>query len=191
MSFFESVREREIREIFQFWLERRCDGAVPAWHSITPANIPPKLLPHLFMYARETSGRFYCKLIGTALARVFGGDETGRYLDEILPPRVALHRAGLFQHVLDTARPVYYRGLAATRPGELRRYGRILLPVACSGQAAKLVFGMARFGPLEGLPKTADAEGLYANPTQILYAAEQDLDAPKAEDFVAAGKTPA
>ena len=93
--------------------------------------------------------------------------------------------------MLDTARPVYYRGLAATRPGELRRYGRILLPLACSGQGANLVFGMARFGPLEGLPKTADAEELYANPMQILFAAEPDLDMPKADGFLAAGKSTA
>jgi len=191
MSFFESIREPEIREIFRYWVHRRYAAEVPAWHSISPADIAAKLLPNLFLYRLETDGRFRCKLIGTELCRVFGANETGRCLDAILPPGVARHRAGLFQHVLDTVRPIYYRGLAATQPGELRRYSRILMPLASSGHTANLVFGMALFGPLEELANTVEAESIYANPVQILYATEQDLNAPETGDLMDSGKATA
>lgn len=191
MSFFESIREPELREIFRFWLERRRDAGVPAWHSITPADISPKLLPNLFLYAREKNGRFCCKLIGTEVGRVFGGRQTGRCLDEILPPKVAQHRAGLFQRVLDTARPVYFRGHAVTQPGQIRQYSRLLLPLASSDRAVDLVFGMALFGPPEWQAPSMDVEKMCTIPAQILFAAEQDLDAPEERDLVDAAKTSA
>ena len=190
MSLYEFIREPGIREILRFWLERRPGGGVPTRRSIDPAGIPPHLLPHLFLYAREQDGRFCCRLIGTELVRVFGGNETGRCLDELLPPAVARQRARLFRQTLDTGRPIYYRGLAVMPGGKQRRYGRILLPVGSRGGAADQVFGMARYGPAEA-PLPADiAQRAYATPTQIVFAAEQDLVPVRADEPLEADTAP-
>lgn len=191
MSFFESMNEPEMRELFRFWLQRRYGGITPQWYSITPADICPKLLPSLFLYRREPDGRFRCKLIGTELCRVFGANETGRYLDAMLPPQVARHRTGLFQNVLDTALPVYFRGLSVTRPGELRSYSRLLLPLASEGRMADLVFGLALFGPLEALATGAELEQISANPARVLYATAADLLVPATDALIRAGEATA
>lgn len=187
MCLYESIREPGLREILRFWLERRPGGGVPKRSSIGPAAIPPHLLPHLFLYAREMDGRFRCKLIGTELVRIFGGDQTGRRLDELLPPAVARQRARLFQQALDTGRPICYRGLAITISGDQRRYERILLPVTSSGPAADQVFGMARYGPVETPLAPEIAERAYATPTQIFFAAKQDLELAAAVEPAEAG----
>lgn len=184
MSFLESVREPEFREIFRFWLKRCRGGGVPVWHGISPAEIDPRFLPFLFLFAREEDGRFRCKLVGTELCRASGLNQTGRHLNAILPPAVARRRAGLFRHVLDTGRPLYYRGLEVAKPGEFRRCSRILLPVASSGPVPDLVFGMARFGPPEELSGAADKRQEDTAPRQIVYASEQDLATPGASNLV-------
>lgn len=182
MPFLDSIRESEIREVFLYWLKRRPTGGVPARADIDPADIPPRYLPHLFLYVRETDGRFRCRLIGTEIAQVFGSDATGRCLDEFLPATVARQRTRLFQEVLDRGLPAYLRGLAVTRSGGQRRYGRILLPVASSGSDADQIFGMALFGPEEKPMPPPIAGSAFANPAQIIHAGESDLEIAEVDD---------
>ena len=191
MPFLNSIRESEIREIFLYWLKRRPSGGVPARGSIDPADIPPKYLPHLFLYAREKDGRFRCRLSGTGIGRALGDDVTGLCLEEYLPATVARQRTRMLQQVLDSALPAYYRGLVVTPSGEQRRYGRILLPVASSGQAADQIFGMALFGPKEKPAPPAIADRAYENPAQIIHAVERDLEIAEIDDTSEGDRAPA
>ena len=191
MSFLDAIREPEIREIFLYWLKRRPSGGVPARGSIDPADIPPKYLPHLFFYQREEDGQFRCKLIGTGINRVSGSDATGLSLDKFLPAMVARARTRLYRRVLDSARPSYFRGLAIVRQGEQRRYGRILLPVASSGQAADQIFGMVLYGPKEKPVPASIAAKAWERPAQIIQASEQDLEIAGVGDLAESNRAPA
>lgn len=58
MAFTNRIHEREIRGIFQYWLERRPQNGVPDRGSIDPKTIPHKYLPNLFLYESEPGAAF-------------------------------------------------------------------------------------------------------------------------------------
>lgn len=175
MAFTKKIREREIREIFEYWLKRRPHGGVPDRDSIDPRTIPHKYLPSLFLYEAEPEGRFRCKLIGTDITHILGKDETGQYLDEMLDPAVAKERSKLFKQTVASGRPIYYRYRAVTARGDQRLFARILLPVSSAGGKADHVFGMVRYGPVEHrsewLKSSAPENGL----SEVVTATDEDL----------------
>lgn len=175
MAFTKKIREREIREIFEYWLKRRPHGGVPDRDSIDPRTIPHKYLPSLFLYEAEPEGRFRCKLIGTDITHILGKDETGQYLDEMLDPAVAKERSELFKQTVASGRPIYYRYRAVTARGDQRLFARILLPVSSAGDKANHVFGMVRYGPVEHrsewLKSSAPENGLL----EVVTATDDDL----------------
>ena len=149
MEFARNIREQEIRDIYRYWLDRRPPGGVPDRGSIDPRAIPHRYLPNLFLYECDAGMRFRCRLIGTDLVRILGGDETGMYLDEILDPPVARERQQLFAEAIETGLPVYYRYCAPAAQGRQRTFSRILLPVASRAGRPDHIFGMALYGPAE------------------------------------------
>ena len=175
MVFATRIQEPEIREIFRYWLERRPSGGVPDWSSIDPRTIPHKYLPNLFLYEYEPEGRFRCKLIGTDLTRIFGRDETGRYLDEILEGAAATERLELFKQTVTSGRPVYYRCRITGARGERRPLSRILLPVSSGGGKIDQVFGMVRYGPAEHRAWQTKPGGSGNRLSAVISATDDDL----------------
>jgi len=175
VPFLDEIREPELKEIFLYWLEKRSGRAVPLREDIGPAGIDPHHLPHLFMYRKEANGRFRCILVGTEIVNVFHRDETGRYLDEIMPAHSRNSRLKLFAHCVDEVRPVYYRGPALIHTRERRRLGRLLLPLSSGGETADHIFGMALFGPvLDSLPPGQPLPQ-SEEPAAIAVASDEDM----------------
>ena len=176
MNFLDSIREAEIRDLFLYWLRRRPKSGVPTRGDIDPARIPAAYLPDMFIYERQKNGRFLCRLIGTGLSRIFGRNETGRYLDTILPPAAAENRAELFARVLKSERPIYFHGAFVFTPGAQRGYAWVLLPVSSVAGHANLIFGMARFGRIERQVPAALAKTAPNKPARIVHATQADLE---------------
>ena len=189
MDFLEAIREPEIRELFLFWLRRRPGHGVPTRKDIDPSRIPAPHLPYLFLYQRRRDGRLQCKLIGTALTKVFGQDATGKYLDEILPASVAQDRLEMYARVLDSEMPIYYRGPVVLASRHQRRFARILLPLSSRKTVADQVFGMARFGPVDRQVPRRIAEKARNEPTHVVSATEEDLAAAAATIPAGGGDT--
>ncbi|MBE9555336.1 MAG: PAS domain-containing protein [Proteobacteria bacterium] len=181
MIFTKKIHEREIREIFQYWLERRPPNGVPDRGSIDPRTIPYKYLPSLFLYEAEPEGRFRCKLIGTDITRILGRDETGQYLDEMLDPAVAKERSKLFKQAVASGRPVYYRYRAVTARGDRRLFARILLPVASAGDKADHVFGMVRYGSVEHRSERLQPLATENGLSEVVTATDEDMTIPMAD----------
>lgn len=175
MAFFDDIRESELKELFRHWLQRRNGCALPLRKDIGPTGINPAYLPHLFMYRREVGGRLRCILIGSEIVAVFHRDETGRYLDEIVPPESGSSRLKLYARCVDEARPIYYAGPALIPTGDRRRVCRLLLPLSSDGVAADHVFGMALFGPLLNNGRQGTAIPLRTDPAAIAVAGDEDL----------------
>ena len=175
VSFLDEIREPELKDIFLYWLGKRSGKAIPTRNDIGPASINPNYLPHLFMYRKEASGRFRCILVGTEIVNVFHRDETGQYLDEIVPSHSRDSRLQLFARCVDEVRPVYYRGPALIHTRERRRLGRLLLPLSSGSEAADHIFGMAQFGPvLDNLPPGLPLPEIE-KPVVIAVASDEDM----------------
>lgn len=175
LAFLDEIREPELKEIFLYWLGKRSGRAVPLRDDIRPVGIDPHHLPHLFMYRKEAGGRFRCILVGTEIVNVFHRDETGQYLDEIVPPHSRDSRLKLFARCVDAERPVYYSGPALIHTRERRRLGRLLLPLSSGGETADHIFGMALFGPvLDSLPLGSPLPE-SEEPATIAVASDEDM----------------
>lgn len=175
MSFLDEIREPELKELFLFWLKKREGRAIPLRKNIGPAGIRPGYLPNLFMYHREDGVRLRCILVGTGIVKIFQRDETGQYLDEILPLHSRNSRLILFARCLDEMRPVYYRGPALIHTRERRRIGRLLLPLSSGAECADYIFGMSLFGPLLSSLPAGQPLPESEEPVAIAVAGDEDL----------------
>ncbi len=177
MGFIDEIPDRGIRDVFAYWLGKRAGKRIPLKSSIDPLEFQPDWLPNLFMYRVEDS-RFRCILVGTRIVQVFGRDETGMFLDEMLPPEHATSRQRLFERAVRDRLPVFYVGPALTPDPKYPRVSRLLLPISSDGVAADHIFGIVKFG-------TADRRALGDarlsrgfEPARIVIATERDLDPP-------------
>ncbi len=177
MGFIDEIPDRGIRDVYAYWLGKRAGARIPLKRAIDPTEFQPDWLPNLFMY-RVEGGRFRCILVGTRIVQVFGRDETGMFLDEMLPPAHATSRQRLFQRAVRDRVPVYYVGPALTPNPKYRRVARLLLPVSSDGRSADHIFGIVKFG--------AASEGSLGDalfnrnfePARVVVATEQDLKRP-------------
>jgi hypothetical protein len=76
--------DERLDEFFRYWRRVRGDRPMPSRADVDPTEIPPRLLPNLFLTDVVDGGaRFRYRLVGTEAVRVIGSDPTGRYVDQI------------------------------------------------------------------------------------------------------------
>jgi hypothetical protein len=144
---------------FDFWRSRRNGLAVPPKRTIDPVEMPPAIIPFLFLYERTDEGRFRCRLAGTAVCAAFQNDPTGRYLDQMILPAALPSRQRLFEGVVERALPVAYGGMVAEPGRTWIKFRRLMTPIAIRGTAADGIFGMVIFPDFElrkSAPKLVD-----------------------------------
>lgn len=149
MDITDDISQPEIRVILDYWLSKRGADVVPPVKAINPSEISPDLLPWLFLFRREETGRFRCSLAGTGIVRIDGFDSTGRYLEDALQGVDKKDRTKLFDDVVRSAMPLCYRGRQPVSENIERSFTRLLLPVSGGSGAIDHVFGIIRFGALE------------------------------------------
>ena len=133
------IREEPLRALYAHWRDRSENGRRPPGRDdMDMLNLPPTALPHAFIYEREASGRFKCRLAGTRFVDELGYEPTGRYLDEMLDPVLGQSRLELYEQSATTPCALYYRARLTPIGEEHRESGRLLLPV---GDDPRFVYG--------------------------------------------------
>lgn len=127
MGFLDYIAESGIRTVYGYWLEKRQGQLVPRKRNIDPAELPPQVLPWLFIYRRDRAGRYLCVLSGTGLALIDGRDATNRYLDEVEPADAADKLGQLFTRTLEEGLPLYFSGRRGGLHGGESCLARLLL----------------------------------------------------------------
>lgn len=153
-AFLDKVGSSGLEPLFRLWCARRPAGDIPPRESFQIWDIPPGLLPNLFLYAKE-GDRFRCRLFGTTLVTIFGEEATGRTLDELIPAAALPTRQALFERVLETGLPLHYEGNLVARDREWRRFSRLMLPVSKAGRPDH-VMGAVTFPSMLGAQDSSD-----------------------------------
>ena len=140
-------------KMLDHWLKlaAAAPGSTPSRAAFDPAAIPT-LLRHLQLHQREASGRFHCRLSGTAVVQELGRDATGTYLDQAIRPEAVAGRTALFNRALETGMPVAYSGVLEIPGRGLKAYQRLLLPLnGADGKPAFVLSVMAfkTLGPMD------------------------------------------
>ena len=118
----------ELAPVLAWW---RSTGAPPTVSAFSPFVIPTRLLPNTTLFDVEEGPRRYrVRLMGTAIADHFGGDATGRYLDEVFAPAAYdIVRSG-FDSPVATGTPHFAARVYNTMQGREISFSRLVLPLA-------------------------------------------------------------
>lgn len=137
----------KIRQFVEYWRSAAPAGRLPGRQHIDPTAIPA-LLANLWMIGveRGETMRFRYRLIGTNVARAFGKDLTGRYLDEAHDgfeksdiQRFLRETVNLRQPSWRVGRPKFF----ALR--DFLQLERVYLPGARDGKTVDMIFAMTVF----------------------------------------------
>lgn len=137
-----SLSERsniQLRELFEYWSERRGQRRMPARADIDPADIP-KLLPHLLLAdVDEQPADVRFRLVGTELVERFGGEFTGRRLSDLDYGSEADAVAESYAQVIRTGEPQFKISHFWTRDYRYLRIQHLLLPLSEDGKSVNMI----------------------------------------------------
>lgn len=174
MAFMDEIPPGGIRDVYVYWLGKRQNGRLPRRQDIDPIELNPDCLPDLFMY-RVEDGRFRCVVSGTRIVQVRGRDETGTFLDELLPREHAASWQRLFERAVREQLPVFYSGPSLELSHKYPRVSRLLLPVSSDGVNADHIFGIVNYEPSDESISVSRRLGRRAAPARVVVATERDL----------------
>jgi hypothetical protein len=128
-------------ELFTYWASLRQGGSLPARAHLDPAAIK-RHLPHVSLIdVRSGPGRYRLRLAGTGLYGVYGGEITGKDLEDVYAPEAAAYWRGQLDRVVEQARPgVGCHSLSWRGQSHLSLLW-IRLPLASDGRRVDMILG--------------------------------------------------
>jgi hypothetical protein len=163
----EAISSIRARALFDWWIAKRGAQPMPVRGGFLAEELAA-WWPDLILYDVEKSGgtnRLRFRVHGDNAARADGGNFTGRFLDEVLPPESTELILSCYAAVIDTRLPLYSRSHRFSREGHNIGFERLLLPFGDGPVIQILAYLVriagARADPAEGnLP---DLQGDYVN----------------------------
>lgn len=142
---------RAHEEIYAWWSARRAPGRLPGRANVDPCDLKRHLPTISLIDVKRGAGRraYRLRLAGTGLYRVYGGEITGKHLEEVYAEPAQDYWRGELDRVVETRRPqagvhsMAWRGAAHLQIMWLR------LPLASDGQEVDMILGYD--APLGGL----------------------------------------
>jgi hypothetical protein len=150
------IRTPALRSLFDYWNKKRGEQRFILRSQLEPSEIAP-LLPLLFILeVQQKPRRYLIQLMGTEIVTRFGGDYTGRYMDELDLGAIKKQVLAGYDHVVDHVEP-HLEFAEFTQRGRGRiQVERLALPMSTDGLTVDLILGSVIHVPLDalGLPKT-------------------------------------
>ena len=132
-----------------YWSGLGAGDARPRPADVNPADISSRVLGHVVILDVEEDGprRYRYRLVGTAVEAVFGGDYTGRYMDEFVHGEFYERVRAAYDLVCDEKVPVMFSGAYIRRSGDLYEVSRIALPLfSDAGTVERILTAVVREG---------------------------------------------
>jgi PAS domain S-box-containing protein len=122
------------------WMETRGNRALPRRAEFDLITML-RWAPHLSVVTVMPRGRLQYRLFGTDLARVYGQDLTGHFLDELTPKDLWSVVTAHYQEVVRTRQPLF-APISICNGRWYCEVSRLLLPVAGEGRSDQVAFVM-------------------------------------------------
>lgn len=122
------------RALLRMWADLRGRKSLPSWDDLAADELSGQRDTLMLLDAVDDDGalRFHIGTLGSRIAKGYGGDFTGRFLDEAIPPAWRDNAMQTYRAVVVRGRPIYNVVDKLDREGSLVRMERLLLPF--SGQ---------------------------------------------------------
>ena len=98
----------------------------------------PRVLPYVQLFEEEVDGHFRCRLMGTEVVHLLGGEFTGKLLHTYIGGPVLTDRLAELHECLETAKPVFSRSVLPFREREHITVVRGAFP--CRKDGTRMVF---------------------------------------------------
>ncbi len=117
-----------------YWEQKRAGRDLPDRADIDPVEMPPRLLPYLFIveYA-QIPGRWRYRLMGTEMVERLGADLTGCFLDKALGGRYCNYLVPLNNEIRRGRQPIYTESTLTSDDGGVLLTRRMLVPLTSGG----------------------------------------------------------
>lgn len=154
---FRSARPDVVWAVSQRWLltcwdHVRASRPLPAWKDVPLDDLSRQLDTLMFLDAVADAGetRFCIRFLGRRLAESYGGDFTGRYLDEAIPPAWRENAMRTYRQALTVGKPVYNVVETQDRDAKRVRMERLLLPFTSNGGGADRILASIETLSIDG-----------------------------------------
>ncbi|MEK9969068.1 MAG: PAS domain-containing protein [Ferrovibrio sp.] len=121
---------------------------LPARTDIDPLEIPRDLLPGIVLLEIEDHDgrrRFRLRLFGSDVEAMTGGNETGRYYDEVTDQPGMYERIdAVLGQLIAERQPVYVAAPSGAADRGFLLFGRLALPLASDGWQVDMILGLVR-----------------------------------------------
>ena len=142
------------QELYDYWVAKKRDRAMPSRADIDPAEIK-KLLPHLLLTDVVDGGkRFRYRLVGTSVSETFGGGISGRYVDEVMTGTYLEFIEGIYRDIVQQRKPIYSESTYKTGPTVGMRAQRLSLPLSSDGSSVDMVVSLQTMSFASPVPTT-------------------------------------
>ena len=135
---------RAHEEMFAYWASRRESGRLPGRAHIHPAHIK-RHLPTISLIdvVRDEEGqrRYRLRLAGTGLYGVYGGEITGKALEDIYAPDAAAYWTTELDKVAQDRRPAVGMHSLSWRGAQHLSILWLRLPLASDGREVDMILG--------------------------------------------------
>ncbi len=137
------IQSNTLRQLFQYWDEKRGHRSAPSREDIDPAQMVEFLSNVFLIDVEEEPRRYRVRLMGTALDHWYGRDLTGCHVDEITDQVLAA-----LDELVTTWEPWLVSGEYVKKSDRAIVYELLALPMSSDGATVNMILGGVAQVPL-------------------------------------------
>jgi len=139
------IADARLRRLYDYWLVKKGERAVPLRADIAPYEIPD-VLPWVFLM-EKMDGRLRYRLVGDAFREIYGARLIGMFLDEIDLDHITAAYIGEYDTAAAGPAAVARQWKFVKNDGRHLEYERLITPLSTDGQAVDMFLcGAVGFG---------------------------------------------
>jgi len=139
-AFRDAIRDNVLIALYDYWRSRKSGEKLPARADIDPVDMPRAALPYIVLAeVGEGGNQIRYRLVGTAIVSEWGGDFTGKYIEEITDGTYLEFVRGLFIDVMTHRCAVLSESTFRWDIGKIVGAHRLYMPLASDGETVDMV----------------------------------------------------